>query len=49
MELIGEHIVANSKTDLNVHTNNACHVVWTTNCLPQQEALRPMKELFYQL
>lgn len=46
MEPAGEHMVLSTEIDINGHTNNACYVVWATNCLPSEAALQPVKGLY---
>ena len=46
MEAAGEHVVAYSDLDLIGHTNNARYAVWAMDCLPVEEAVRPLKHLY---
>ena len=46
MEAAGEHVVSYSDLDLIGHTNNARYVVWAMDCLPLEEAERPVKDLY---
>lgn len=45
-ELAGEHTVAFSDIDLIGHTNNARYAVWAMDCLPFEEAEKPLRELY---
>lgn len=45
-EPAGAHVVAYSDIDLIGHTNNVRYVVWAMDCLPYQEACRPVKDLY---
>lgn len=45
-ELAGEHTVAYSDLDLIGHTNNVRYVVWALDCLPLEEAEKPLKDLY---
>ena len=45
-EPAGEHVVAYSDIDLIGHTNNVRYVVWAMDCLPYEEACRPVKDLY---
>ena len=45
-ENAGEHVVAYSDIDLIGHTNNARYVVWAMDCLPLEEAEKPLKDLY---
>ena len=46
MEAAGEHVVAYSDIDLIGHTNNARYAVWAMDCLPVEEADKPVKDLY---
>lgn len=46
MELAGQHAVAFSDIDLIGHTNNARYAVLAMDCLPFEEAEKPLKELY---
>lgn len=43
METAGEHTVTSSEIDINGHTNNARYMAWAIDCLPPDEAVRPVK------
>lgn len=45
-EPVGTHTVVFSDIDLIGHTNNVRYVVWAMDCLPYEEAVRPMKDLY---
>lgn len=45
-EEAGCHTVSYSDLDLLGHTNNPRYVVWAMDCLPLEEASRPVKELY---
>ena len=45
-EAAGEHVVSYSDVDLLGHTNNARYVVWAMDCLPFEEAEKPLKDLY---
>ena len=45
-EAAGEHVVAYSDIDLIGHTNNVRYVVWAMDCLPFEDACRPVKDLY---
>lgn len=45
-EPAGTHTVSYSDIDLNGHTNNARYVVWAMDCLPYEDAEKPMKDLY---
>ena len=45
-EPAGEHVVAYSDVDLIGHTNNARYVVWAMDCLPFEEAEKPVTDLY---
>jgi acyl-ACP thioesterase len=45
-ELAGEHTVAYSDLDLLGHTNNVRYVVWAMDCLPLEDAEKPLKDLY---
>lgn len=45
-QLTGEHTVAFSDIDLIGHTNNVRYVVWAMDCLPYEDAVKPMKDLY---
>ncbi len=45
-ELAAGHTVAFSDIDLIGHTNNARYVVWAMDCLPYEDAVRPLKDLY---
>ena len=45
-EPAGEHVVSYSDLDLIGHTNNARYAVWAMDCLPLEEAEKPMKDLY---
>ena len=46
MEAAGEHTVLYSDIDLIGHTNNVRYVVWALDCLPYDQAQRPVRELY---
>ncbi len=45
-EPAGEHRVSYSDIDLIGHTNNVRYVVWAMDCLPYEEACKPVKDLY---
>lgn len=45
-EPAGTHRVAFSDIDILGHTNNARYVVWAMDCIPPEEAERPLKDLY---
>lgn len=45
-EKVGEHTVAYSDLDLVGHTNNVRYVVWAMDCLPLEEAEKPVRDLY---
>ena len=45
-EHIGQHVVAYSDLDVVGHTNNVRYVVWAMDCLPLEEAEKPLKDLY---
>lgn len=45
-EKVGEHTVAFSDLDLVGHTNNVRYVVWAMDCLPLEEAEKPVRDLY---
>ncbi len=45
-EASGAHTVAYSDIDLIGHTNNARYVVWAMDCLPFEEAEKPLRDLY---
>lgn len=45
-EPAGEHTVAYSDLDLLGHTNNVRYVVWALDCLPLEDAEKPLKDLY---
>ena len=45
-EPAGEHTVAYSDLDIVGHTNNVRYVVWAMDCLPLDEAEKPVKDLY---
>ena len=45
-EMAGEHTVVYSDLDVVGHTNNVRYVVWAMDCLPLEEAERPLKDLY---
>ena len=45
-EPAGEHAVAFSDIDILGHTNNVRYVVWAMDCIPPEDALRPLKDLY---
>lgn len=45
-ELAGEHVVAYSDLDVIGHTNNARYVVWSLDCIPLEDAEKPLKDLY---
>ena len=45
-EAAGEHTVAYSDLDLLGHTNNVRYVVWAMDCLPLEDAEKPLKDLY---
>ena len=45
-EAAGEHTVAYSDIDLIGHTNNARYAVWAMDCLPLEEAEKPLRDLY---
>ena len=45
-EYAGAHEVAYSDIDLIGHTNNVRYVVWAMDCLPYEDAVKPMKDLY---
>ena len=42
----GQHTVAYSDLDVIGHTNNARYVVWALDCLPLEDAEKPLKDLY---
>ena len=45
-EHAGEHTVAYSDIDIVGHTNNVRYIVWAMDCIPADEAARPVKDVF---
>lgn len=45
-EAAGSHTVSYSDLDVNGHTNNARYGVWAMDCLPLEEAQKPVKDLY---
>ena len=43
---VGEHTVAYSDLDVIGHTNNVRYVVWAMDCLPLEDAEKPIKDLY---
>jgi acyl-ACP thioesterase len=42
----GDHTVAYSDIDIVGHTNNVRYIVWSMDCIPPEEAARPVKDVF---
>jgi acyl-ACP thioesterase len=45
-EAAGEHVVAYSDLDVIGHTHNVRYVVWAMDCLPLEDAEKPLKDLY---
>lgn len=45
-EYAGDHIVAYSDIDIIGHTNNVRYIVWSMDCIPAEDASRPVKDVF---
>lgn len=45
-EFAGEHTVAYSDIDIVGHTNNVRYIVWAMDCIPAEDAVRPVKDVY---